>query len=148
MENGLENPRIDQRLRREINNLYSNEGLTSDLDDTSAKILLGWLEALVKRIVSRTAGMEDEPAEEAMYPRLKALRRLARVVNQAIRRQAEPAVLVEKILEHAQELYGEDFIQPDRQKIHALLGMSIIETEIFILTLQQILEGDLDGKED
>ena len=148
MENGLENSRIDQRLRSEINNLYSNEGLTSDLDDTSAKILLGWLEALVTRIVSRTAGMEEELAEEAMYPRLRAMRRFARVVNQAIRRQAEPAVLVEKILEYAQELYGEDFIQPDRQKMLALLGMSIIETEIFIHTLQQILEGDLDGKED
>ena len=60
----MKEDRFEQRMRREITNLYSNEGLTSSLNDSSAKIFLNWAEKQVRKIVESTVGMDDELADE------------------------------------------------------------------------------------
>lgn len=148
MNKGMKEERIEQRMRREITNLYSNEGLTSNLNDSSSKIFLNWAEKHVRKIVGSTAGMEDEIADETMYPRLKAIRSLARYVNQAVDKQVDPTILMNKILVQAKNLYGDEFIEPELDKLKSLLSMPEIEPEAFVLALQHLLEGDKHGEED
>ena len=63
---------LESRTRRAVESLLENESLTADLDDAAAKELLDWGIAHAKEIISDTADMDDEGAEEAMYPRMSA----------------------------------------------------------------------------
>ena len=78
MEKGMKDTQIEQRLQREMQTLYGNEGLTGNMDDSSAKLFLDWAEVQVRQVVDSTVGLEDAAADEVMYPRLKAVRRKPR----------------------------------------------------------------------
>jgi hypothetical protein len=147
MKKGMKDNRIEKRLKRELENLYGNEGLTRDMNDSSAKLFLDWAETHVRKIVDSTAELGDADAEEAMYPRLKAMRRIARYVNRVVRSQGEPYDLVEKIANQAKELYGEAYIELDKNKLQSLLAMPQIEASVFIQTLKHLLEGETNGEE-
>jgi hypothetical protein len=148
MDNEMKEERFEQRMRREITNLYSNEGLTSNLNDSSAKIFLNWAEQHVRKIVDSTAGMDDELADEVMYPRLKVIRTIARYLNQAVEGRVAPTILADKIVSQAKKRHGDEIIEPEIDKLSSLLSMPEIDPELFIQTLQYLLEGDMDGEED
>lgn len=138
--------RVEKRLRREIEGLYGNEALTTSLDDSSAKILLQWAEDQVRKIVGTTEGLDDETADEKMYPQMKAIRRIGRYINMAVSTPEANPKLVEKIFQQAKVLYGESFSEPDREKLQALL-VSRSDPANFIQTLKQSFEGEVDGPE-
>ena len=142
MEKGMKDTRIEKRLQREMESLYANEGLTGDIDDSTARLLLDWAEHQVHQVVDTTAEMEDAAAEEVMYPRMKALRRIARYVNQALSGQGEPSDLAEKIVAQARILYGEAFVEPDINKVQTLLSVSKTEPGFLFQTLRHLLEGE------
>jgi len=142
MEKGMKDTRIEQRLQREMETLYGNEGLTGDMDDSSAKLFLDWAEAQVRQIVDSTVGLEDAAADEVMYPRLKAMRRVARYVNQALIGQGDPYDLAEKLVAQARIVYGEAFIEPDIFHIQSLLSVTKTEPGLFFQTLRHLLEGE------
>ncbi len=146
MPKGMKDNRMEKRLQREIEGLYGNENLTTNLDDTSAKVFLKWAEDRVRNIVTSTEDLDDAAADESMYPRLKAVRRLARYVNQAIADQVAAPELLDKIIEQARVMYGESFAEPDHQKLQAML-MGRSDPSDFIQALKIFLEGDVDGKE-
>jgi hypothetical protein len=104
--------RIDQRIRRVAESILDNERLTADLDDPAAQELLDWGLSIGRRIVQGTADVEDdEQAEQAMYPRLRATRRLMRAVNRWIASQREGDAegqkeALDSILEQASVIYG------------------------------------------
>ncbi|NIW44116.1 MAG: hypothetical protein GWN14_04575 [candidate division Zixibacteria bacterium] len=148
MNKEMRGSRIEKRLQREIENLYANEGLTRDLNDSSARILLELLEEQVRTIVNNTADLEDADAEEAMYPRLKAMRRMARYINQSVREDADSFDLAGKIVDQAKVLYGEAYVEQLENKIQSLLAFPRTEPGVLILTLKQLLEGEKDGEED
>ncbi|MEJ2757143.1 MAG: hypothetical protein P8046_01560 [Anaerolineales bacterium] len=147
MPKGMKENRMEKRLQREIEGLYGNEALTSDLDDSSAKVFLKWAEDRVRNIVDSTENLDDDAADDRMYPRLKAIRRMARYVNQAIAEQTAAPELIEKIIEQAKVLYGKSFAEPDRQKLQAMLMRRSDATD-FIQALKMFLEGEVDGKEE
>lgn len=147
MPKGMKDNRMEKRLQREIEGLYGNEALTSNLDDSSAKVFLKWAEDRVRNIVDSTTDLDDEAADERMYPRLKAIRRMARYVNQAITDQTAAPELIEKIIEQAKVMYGDTFAEPDRQKLQAMLLQRSDATD-FIQALKIFLEGEVDGKEE
>lgn len=60
--------------------ILENERLTSRLDDSAADPLLKWGVACAELIGRQAAGLDPEAAEEAMYPRMKAVRRLMKDV--------------------------------------------------------------------
>ena len=148
MAKRMQDDRVRTRLEREIEGLYGNEALTSDLDDSSARMFLNWAENHIRKIVGTTAGLEDEAADEAMYPKLKAVRRMARYINGAARGQADREDLIEKIITQAREIYGSAFKEPDSQQLALLRSVSISEPSVFLQTLKQIFEGDADGSEE
>jgi hypothetical protein len=92
--------------------ILGNERLTSDLDDSAAKELLDWALSAGRQIVQGTADVEDDAqAEEAMYPRLRATRRMMRAVNRWIASQREGDIegrerALNSILEQASIIYG------------------------------------------
>jgi hypothetical protein len=148
MNKGMKDNRIEQRMQREIENLHGNEAFTAGIDDKNARILLDWAEKNIKNIVDSTAGLEDTAAEEIMYPRLKALRRIARYVNQAVEGPIDPFELGQKIVGQLQDLYGESYTGVDTQKVQALLSLPKAEPEVIIQVLIHLFEGDMDGEED
>lgn len=148
MAKSMQDDRIKKRLEREIEGLYGNEALTSDLDDSSARQFLNWAEDRIRKIVENTAELDDQSAEEAMYPKLKAVRRMARYINGAARGQADQDDLIEKILTQAREIYGSAFQEPDSQQLALLQSVSKSEPSVFLHTLRHIFEGDTDGTEE
>lgn len=109
---------LADRIRRAIESLMENESLTSSLDDAAAEGLLAWGMDCAQRIVSSTAGLDDPEAEEVMYPRMRALRRLMRQVNKWAARQhgldkAGEAFSLEQVIEQAAIIYGPDFVAPE-----------------------------------
>ncbi len=147
MRKGMSDERMEKRLQRQIEGLYGNEALTSHLDDSSAKEFLKWAEDRVRQIVQSTAEMDDETAEEAMYPRLKAIRRMARYINQIASGQGGKPDLIEKIFEQSRLIYGEAFSEPDRVKLKGLLSERQAPSD-FIQSLKHFLEGDIDAEEE
>lgn len=148
MAKSMQDDRIKKRLEREIEGLYGNEALTSDLDDSSARQFLNWAEDRIRKIVEKTAELDDQSAEETMYPKLKAVRRMARYINGAARGQADQDDLIEKILTQAREIYGSAFQEPDSQQLALLQSVSKSEPSVFLHTLRHIFEGDTDGTEE
>ena len=142
MEKGMKDTQIEQRLQREMQTLYGNEGLTGNMDDSSAKLFLDWAEVQVRQVVDSTVGLEDAAADEVMYPRLKAVRRIARYVNQAITGHGDPYELAGKLVAQARIVYGEAFIEPDIFKIQSLLSVTKTEPGLFFQTLRHLLEGE------
>lgn len=71
----------EQRAVRAAESILGNETLTNDLDDEAASVLLDWALAWAERVAHSTSRLDDEAAQEAMYPRLKAIRKMMRSIN-------------------------------------------------------------------
>jgi hypothetical protein len=107
--------KISARVKRVAESLLDNERLTSDLDDSAAKELLDWGLSIARQIAQGTADVDDdEQAEQAMYPRLRATRRMMRAVNLWIVNQREGDIegrdrAFDNIVEQASIIYGRPF---------------------------------------
>lgn len=114
--------RLQQRIRRVSESFLDNERLTADLDDPAAQELLDWGLELGRRIVQGTVDFEDdERAQEEMYPRLRAVRRLMRDVNRWVVSEQErdfqaSRQALDRIIEQAQLIYGRGFEPPSGEQ--------------------------------
>lgn len=146
MPKGMQDNSIEKRLRQQMEGLHENEALTADMDDDSAEVFLKWLAARVENIVQSTAEMDDAQAEEAMYPRMRALRKMSRYINQMVRGVEDQSLLVEKIISQARDVYGDSFLEPDLSKIHALFHLPQTEPSVLMQTLRHLFEGDINDE--
>ncbi len=146
MPKGLVDNEMEKRLQIAMDGVYGNEAFTSDLDDLSADTFLKWAAARVAEIVSVTEGMDDQTAEAAMYPRLKALRRFARHVNEIASGSSDRAALVGKLFEQAREIYGKDLSAVLPDVTAALAAIPQDEPVLLIQALQHFFEGDVDDR--
>lgn len=97
---------LGQRMQRAAERILENESLTADLDDDAAKVLLDWGVHCAEQIARDTFGLSANQAEEATYPRLRALRRLMRTVNRwAPKRQPMDGKTLNKMLAQAAVVY-------------------------------------------
>lgn len=119
--------KIGKRIHRVAESLLENERLTSDLDDSAAKELLNWGLSVGERIVQGTADVDDdEQAEQVMYPRLRATRRMMRSVNLWIASQRQGDAegrdkALNSILEQASIIYGRPIDALNAQQRDALI---------------------------
>jgi hypothetical protein len=68
---------LDKRIRMAAESILENEALREGLEDEAASALMDWGIARAKQIVGSTARLEDDTdAEEAVYPRMRALRQM------------------------------------------------------------------------
>ena len=134
------------RLARQIEGLYENEALTSDLDDESAGEFLKWAEDKVRKIVDTTGELDDEAAEEAMYPKMKAVRRMARYINSAARGSVDDeSRTLDKILRQARMIYGDRFVEPNPEQLASLKTVLKHKPASLVRALNDLFEGEQDG---
>ncbi len=124
---------LTQRTNRVAESILENERLTADLDDATAQVLLDWGIACAKVIVQSTTGLDDTEAEEAMYPRLRATRRLMRLVNRWIPKRLnmeseDHTAQLTKIIEQAEVIYGEGFTPPGNEQQEAFLHRTLADS--------------------
>lgn len=136
---------IEKRVQHAVESVLENEGLLGGLDEAAASALQDWGIQNVKRIAEDTANLDDEHAEEAMYPKMKASRSLMRAVRVWVEHEAqssaeERAKLWAKIEEKAQALYDEELHLP------AADTFSGANTADFIKNLLAWLEDYKDDK--
>jgi hypothetical protein len=139
---------LTRRIRRVTESILENESLTADLNDEAAQALLDWMIDCAKTVVQSTATLEEQAAEEAMSPRLRAIRRLMRLVNNWVA-QGPPAEIVAnqeqlgKILEQAAFIYGQDFTAFDFNRLDAFRTQgvdSVEEPQQLIENLRALIE--------
>ncbi len=107
---------LERRVQSAVESILGNESLTADLDDPAAKALLDWGIACAERIAGRTAGLNDEQAEEIIYRGLRATRRLMRLVQRwASHQTGMDTALLDQILEQAAIIYP-DFTPPSTHR--------------------------------
>lgn len=120
---------LEERIRLAAESLLDNEALRSGLnDEDAARLLLDWGLSWAKTLVGETAAIEDEiEAEDAIAPRLKALRRLMMALKDlAIAENWNPDEvqgITQTALAQAKILHGETW-QPGEdfaQKVAAIL---------------------------
>ena len=138
---------IEKRVQRAVESVLENEGLLGGLDEAAASALQDWGIQNVKKIAEKTGDLDDERAEEAMYPKMKASRSLMRAVRVWIEHEAESsaeerAELWAKIEKKAQALYDEELRLP---AVDTFTGAS---TADFIKNLLTWFERYTDNDDD
>jgi hypothetical protein len=122
-----------QRLAAE--SLLENEALRGGLDEAGDAALLNWALTCAEKIIGATAEIEDDDeAEEASYPRMRAMRQMLEQVKSLYRPELEPAegrALLAEIVGLAATVYGPAAELPKR-----------IFWKVFVATL----EGDSGQK--
>lgn len=138
---------LNKRVSLAAESLLEDEALRGGLEDDAAELLLNWALAKSEAIAQSTAGLDEAAADEAMYPRMKGLRRISRYLNRWISGRGEPGELMEKILEQARMVYGETFVEPDPAHVEGLKRLPQgIEPSVLISELTTLLEGENDGE--
>ena len=137
---------VTDRAQRTAQTLLDNESLTADLDDAAAQALIDWGVASVEAIARDTAGLDDADAEQAMEPRLRAVRRLMRRVNRWVAgREAmsggEAAAHLEEIVAQAAVIYAGTLAPPSRdERIRFLVRGHADEPPQMIRNLRTLIE--------
>ncbi len=121
---------LEKRMQRAVESVLENEGLVSGLDKETASALQDWGIQNVKRIAGKTGDLDDERADEAMFPKMKASRGLMRAIRVWVEHEAASSVeerveLWAKIEKYARDLYDEHLHLPDPGQFS---GNNAIET--------------------
>ncbi len=140
---------LQKRIDLAAQSILDNEKLTADLDDATAQVLLDWGISCVNAIVRRTSGMNDLQAEDAMYPQMRALRRLMRYVNKLIARfeilgEAGQIEELRDIVEQAATIYGHSYTPPDfpqQQQTLSEIGGLLADQPGMVRSLRRLIEN-------
>jgi hypothetical protein len=101
---------IEKRVRMAVESILENEAIREGLDDSGASALLDWGVSCARNITAGTASVEDDDeAEEASYPRMRALRQMldiAKSLHISELDVLEETVLLAELLEKAALVYG------------------------------------------
>jgi len=117
---------VPERVRRAAEEILGNEALIEGLDSSAASELQNWGLLLAERIVQETHDLEEDAAEAANAPRLRALRKWLRLVRVWLLSQEEMTPETrnaqwERLLAQAREVYGAHVSLPP---MDALTGKS------------------------
>lgn len=134
---------LEARIRMAAGSILENEALRDGLyDEEAASALLNWGVSRAESLARQTAGIEDdEEADEAVYPRMRALRGMMTALKDLATAEGWPPDAIQKTLEtvreHARVLYGAEWKSPvdfeqnvrlvlqtedSRARLNALLG--------------------------
>ena len=102
---------INSRIQKYVGQTTGNEALLEMLDADAAAEMLQWATATVTALVKKTEGMDDAAAEQALEPKLKAVRQALRSGgNWAAGKYTDPesrASLQAKLSEYRSVISGE-----------------------------------------
>ena len=120
---------IEARIRMTAESILENEALRDGLyDEEAASALLNWGVSRAESLARQTADIEDdEEADEAVYPRMRALRGMMTALKDLATAEGWPPDAIQQTLEtvreHARVLYGADWKSPVdfEQKVRLVL---------------------------
>lgn len=132
---------LEARIRMAAESILDNEALRSGLnDEEAARSLLNWGVSWAKTLASQTADIEDdEEADQAAYPRLKALRGLLVALKDLSLAEAWSAESVQQtvqsLTEYAGTLYGQTWQPPTNfeQQVQQVLQTADARTRLKML---------------
>lgn len=108
---------LEQRIKMAAESILENESLGEGLNDEARSTLLAWGIACTQQITSETGDIEDdEEAQEAVYPRMRALRTLLRAATDLCAEnldEAAQADLFQQIADQIPLIYGPEKTVPD-----------------------------------
>jgi hypothetical protein len=117
---------IGSRVRRAIAELTGNEALLGMLETDAATEMLDWGMKMSTYVVRQTDGLDDMMAEQALMPRLKAVRSSMRSIgNWAAGEYVETEdrlSLRDKLLENFRTILGENAELPTVEVLDNLLN--------------------------
>ena len=85
-------------VQRAYERIMEDEGLTSDLLDDEAELLLRWAEQEIRRLVNQTRGMSEEAAWESLAPKLRYLRKYLRQIARRSAKTDNPSDALRALL--------------------------------------------------
>jgi len=105
---------LDARIERAKKEISGNESLFEMLEADSVSEIFNWGLSLAAAIAKQTEGLDDPTANEAMAPRLKALRQALRAVgNWAAGKYTDPTTRLQlkgRLLEQFQLILGDSVL--------------------------------------
>jgi len=117
---------IADRIQRVIEEMTGNESLLEMLETDAATEMLNWGIATAKSLVGRTKDLDEFTADQALLPRLKAIRQSMRSIgNWAAGKYADPASRVQlrdKLLEYFKTIFGDAALLPTAEKMDEVLN--------------------------
>ncbi len=138
---------VERRASRAAESILENESLTADLNDDAAQVLITWGIDCAEMVAQRTVGLDDTEAEEIMAPRLRAIRRLMRLIND-ITNTTHFKETLDAILEQANIIYGHDFTPPSPPQREAFLKQNMkpdATSSNIIKKLRTFIENPTEG---
>jgi len=145
--------KITQRKKEAVESILENESLTEDLDDQAAQLLINWGITCAEKSVLSSQMLDNETAEEMLTIKLRAVRRLMRLVNKWGIKLSEKNSqfnfeMFSQILGQAQIVYTDEFKVPDKFVQEAFLE-KIIEPDFtmeqFIINLRRVIENQFNS---
>ena len=142
---------IDKRIRMAAESILENESIREGLDDNGASALLDWGIARAKYIARQSAELEDDDeAEEASYPKKRALRRMLEAAKslaaQDLDRDQE-TTLLDELRESATIVYGSEISMPEQIYWDTFSATKDIQPDQKIIALRALIEKHLNPEE-
>ncbi len=72
---------LDLRIRMAAESILENEALRGGLDPAGQEVLMNWGVDWAQKIAAQSAHLNEVDAEEFLYPKMKALRKLLQAVS-------------------------------------------------------------------
>ncbi len=132
---------LSNRIKRVVESVLENEALVSGLDESAAEVLQEWGIKTATHVAEETDALDEHSADKAMYPQLRASRRLIRAIRVWLLHEKNSAPeerkkLWSKVEKRAKGLYGEKLSLPAASQFS---GGTPTE---FINNLRNYLEDD------
>ncbi len=140
---------IAKGVKLAVEGLLENESLTAGLNEKAAQNVLDWGMEITQQIVRGTAELDDQAAEEATYPRLRAARRMMRDMSRfvAVLPQAdadELTPLLDELVGYAETIFGPNYVPPlpEERRIFAERLVALRDEPVQAVTrLRHFLQG-------
>lgn len=137
---------LEQRIRMAAESILENEALRDGLyDEQAATALLNWGISRAEELARTTADIEDdEEADEAVYPRMKALRRMLGAVKDLATAEGWTFEDLQNSLQsaftQAQAVYGEEWRAPEEINDQTWLVLQNEPASRRIVSLRELIE--------
>lgn len=109
---------LQLRLRMAAESILDNESLRGGLtSEEASSALLNWGISCAEQMVFETADLDDESADDVIYPRMRALRKMLGAIKELVNlpggSEKKQALLLE-IFKYAQLVYGNLWHAPEQ----------------------------------
>ncbi|MBD3288777.1 hypothetical protein GF337_08250 [candidate division KSB1 bacterium] len=143
---------MNERLQLAIESILENESLTADLEDAAATELIDWGTDCAEKIVQRTTLDDTADVDAAIETRLKAVRKMMRLINAWIaNRQSlsgdEDESMLNQVIDQVKIIYGENHELPAKSQQRHFLRERLPhsnEPVKMVLILRMLIEDQED----